>query len=45
MTSPGVTEQRVAIHFVFASKNTPMQTFDIHVLKATENMSEVGRTF
>jgi hypothetical protein len=37
MTLPDVTEQRLAIHFVFTSKKTPMQIFDIHVLEEAEN--------
>jgi Fe2+ or Zn2+ uptake regulation protein len=36
MTLPDVTEQRLAIHFVLTSKNTPMQISDI--LEEAEKM-------
>jgi hypothetical protein len=36
MTLPGVTEQRLAIHFVFTSKKTQIQISNI--LQEAENM-------
>jgi hypothetical protein len=36
MTLPDVTEQRLAIHFVFTSKKTPTQISNI--LEEAENM-------
>jgi hypothetical protein len=37
MTLPDVTEQRLAIHFVFTSNKTPMQS---NILEEAENMSK-----
>jgi hypothetical protein len=36
MTLPGVTEQRLAMHFVFTLKKTPIQISNI--LQEAENM-------
>jgi hypothetical protein len=40
MTLPEVTEQQLAIHFVFTSKKTPIQISNI--LEEAENMFKKG---
>jgi hypothetical protein len=43
MTSLDVTEQRLALNFVFSSKDTSMQ--NVGMLEEPENMPQVNYTF